>query len=348
MSEARGERVIEGPEGGGEPGGTGSSVPVRSAVYNRGKWTRRNDSPEISDFLVSEDEFEKGRMIGCGSFTTCYLGVQKETGLKVAMAFYRDIPSIDESEMMLRVVTYLGRFAHPLIVPLIGFGIAPSSFLVTKFMPNGALESMLRERGSKPPKGWDATAKSKCVFGIAAGMAFLHSKNIIHRDLKPINILLDDDFEPVIGGLECATEYIVGAKMEEGVGTPLFMAPEVVIGEECYNHKVDVYSFAVVLYRLFTDSMVFDDGSVAGRPTLFHFYRMVGQGRRFKRVDNIPDFYWDLICKCWSQDPIDRPSFVEIVKHLRAHTSEYAFEGSDLSLLREYEMHALESISDIL
>ena len=67
-----------------------------------------------------------------------------------------------------------------------------------------------------------------------------------------------------------------------------------------------------------------------------------------KRVDNIPDFYWDLICKCWSQDPKDRPSFVEIVKYLRAHASEYAFEGSDLPLVREYEMHALESISDVL
>ena len=169
---------------------------------------------------------------------------------------------------------------------------------------------------------------------------------MIHRGLKPMNVLLDDDFEPVIGDLECATEYIVGAKMEKNVGTPLFMAPEVVIGEGCYNHKVDVYSFAVALYRFFTDAWVFDDGSDLRKG--FYFHRTVAQGHRFKRVDNIPDFYWDLICKCWSQDPNDRPSFVEIVKHLRAHTSEYAFEGSDLSLVREYEMHALESISDIL
>ena len=245
------------------------------------------------------------------------------------------------------MVTYLGRFAHPLIVPLIGFGIAPSQFLVTKFMPNRDLWRMLeRERASKSPEGWDATAKSKCVFGIAAGMAFLHSKNIIHRDLKTAKVLLDDDFEPVIGGLGLAAEYIVGAEMEKRVGTRLFMAPEMVSCDERYDHKVDVYSFAVALYQFFTDSMVFDDGSEPWNP--FHFYRTVGEGHRFKRADNIPDFYWDLICKCWSQDPNDRPSFVEIVKHLRAHTSEYAFEGSDLSLVREYEMHALESISDIL
>ena len=121
MEEARGERVVKGPEG----GGSDASVPVRSSVYNRGKWTRRNDSPEFSDFLVSKDEFEEGEGIGQGIFAKCYLGVQKKTNLKVAMAFYRENKDYYQ-KMMLRMVTYLGRFAHPLIVPLIGFGIAPS------------------------------------------------------------------------------------------------------------------------------------------------------------------------------------------------------------------------------
>ena len=328
-------------------GGAESSVPVPSATYSHEKWTRRYESPLFCDFLVSEDEFKKGDMIreeDYPDYVRCHLGVQKKTGLTVAMYFYKESP--DSQDALMRTARYLARLAHPLIVPLLGIGTPPSRFLVMKFMPNRDLSSILeRERGSLnlSPEGWDATAKSKCVFGIAAGMAFIHSKNIIHRHLKPFNVLLDDDFEPVIGGLSAATEYLV-AENERSVGAPLFMAPEMIKGG--YDHKVDVYSFAVVLYQLFTSTIELD--RVWRYRRVSTLLSAVSQGARLKRVATIPDFYWDLICKCWSQDPRDRPSFVEIVKYLRAHTSEYAFEGANLSLVREYERHALESISDVL
>jgi serine/threonine protein kinase len=50
-------------------------------------------------------------------------------------------------------------------------------------------------------QGLTATKKSTIIFGIASGMAHLHSRGIVHCDLKPTTVLLNDQFEPVIGDL---------------------------------------------------------------------------------------------------------------------------------------------------
>ena len=332
---------------GGESSGGSSSAAVGSVASrggDDGKWMRRTEFPLLCDFLFSEDDFEidRSRVLVPvrTSFSDVVFAVQKSTGLDVAVRFM-DVDAHRVAKQAMLMV----RCAHPLILPLVGFGVCPSPFLVTKFMRNGDLAQVLKQEfASKAPAGWDATAKSKCVFGIAAGMAFLHFKKIVHRDLKPDNVLLDDDFEPVIGDADClATDDIV--EMTATVGALLFMAPEVIYGD-LYDEKVDVYSFAVLLYLLFNQKPRFEDGDELKTP--FRFMEEVIRGVRFARGDNIPDFYWDLICKCWSQDPKDRPSFVEIVEHLRSHTSEYALDGSDLSLVRAYEKQVLESISDVL
>ena len=333
---------------GGESSGGSSSAAVGSVASRGGgdgKWMRRTEFPLLCDFLFSEDDFEidRNRVLVRTSFSDVVFAVQKSTGLDVAVRFM-DV----DAHRVAKQAMLLVRCAHPLILPLVGFGVCPSPFLVTKYMRNGDLAQVLgQEFASKPPAGWGATAKSKCVFGIAAGMAFLHFKEIVHRDLKPDNVFLDDDFEPVISDASCsATDDI--AELLDMAGTPLFMAPEVLSGD-VYDKKVDVYSFSVLLYLLFNQKPSFEDGHE--RRTcffVFHFMHTIVSGGRFARGDNIPDFYWDLICKCWSQDPKDRPSFVEIVEHLRSHTSEYALDGSDLSLVRAYEKQVLESISDVL
>ena len=335
--------------GGCESGGASTSGAVGSVVSSGGdgKWARRTEPPLFCDFLLSEDDFEIDRgMFGPrGCFGNVCRAVQKETGLDVAMNFPQSCVIQVNEHFVVKQAMLLVTCAHPLIVPLVGFGVSPSPFLATKLMRNGDLGHVLaQEFASKPPAGWDATAKSKCVFGIAAGMAFLHSKTIIHGDLKPGHILIDDDFEPVIGDFDLAADY--NSERAAG-GTYLFIAPEVFSGDAC-DQKADVYSFAVLLYHLFNQNATFEDGYKAERSFEFQVLRRTSNGERFARGDDIPDFYWDLICKCWSQDPEDRPSFVEIVEHLRSHTSEYALEGCDLSLVRAYENQVLASISEVL
>lgn len=94
---------------------------------------------------------------------------------------------------------------------------------------------------------FDFCLKSINQVPLMEAIAHCHHRGVAHRDLKPDNILFDEwnrlklaDF----GSAECFRE---GELMSGIVGTPYYVAPEVVAGRD-YNEKVDVWSAGVILY----------------------------------------------------------------------------------------------------
>ncbi|XP_032466801.1 rhodopsin kinase GRK1 [Phocoena sinus] len=85
---------------------------------------------------------------------------------------------------------------------------------------------------------------------IISGLEHLHQRGIIYRDLKPENVLLDDDGNIRISDLGLAVELKEGQTKTKGyAGTPGFMAPELLRGEE-YDFAVDYFSLGVTLYEM--------------------------------------------------------------------------------------------------
>lgn len=160
------------------------------------------------------------------------------------------------------------------------------------------------------------TIRSKIIFGIASIMKCMHHKNIIFRDLKLDNVYLNDELEPVIGDFELSRFYINSLEMTMAIGTPLCMAPEIFMdGDETYSLSVDVYSFAFCVYKMFTLKVTFSD--LKPIRSSQHFMRKISQEQRPVRPKSIPDCYWELIQKCWKQNPDERPTFDEITEMLK-------------------------------
>ena len=207
-------------------------------------------------------------------------------------------------------------------------------------MTNGALDEMLKKEFNKQaPPQWNATAKSKVVFGIAVGMAYLHSLGIVHRDLKPANVLLNENFEPVVA--DFGLSRLCNMSMTGDRGSPLFMAPEL-LDSPRYDGAVDVFAYAVLLYQLFSDNLMFDDGRRPESPCQVVFKTQAGF--RLQRQPEIPDFYWDLITSAWKGVPGARPEFCEIIGLLQREREKYAFPGTDMSQLEEYEKRMLQGV----
>ena len=88
---------------------------------------------------------------------------------------------------------------------------------------------------------------------------------------------------------------------------------------------------------MFTNNITLDSGKAIRSAQ--HFVAQVANGARLKRVSEIPDQYWDLIQRCWKQNPDERPTFEEIVEILK--DDKYAFEEfgmkTNMDELHEYQ-----------
>ena len=89
---------------------------------------------------------------------------------------------------------------------------------------------------------------------ILTALISCHSLNIIHRDIKDDNIFVDADNNYKIGDFGVSKILNDRSRAESMKGTPNYIAPEVYLGKEKYDHTVDLYSLGIVLYRLLNKS----------------------------------------------------------------------------------------------
>ena len=122
--------------------------------------------------------------------------------------------------------------------------------------PTEDLASLLRRIGRLPQdKGLEIAR------GVCAGLAAAHEKGILHRDLKPANVMIDGRGHPRIMDFGLA---VLAGETDENVraGTPAYMAPEQLKGEEL-SVRTDIYSLGLVLYEVFTGRRAWDASSMS-------------------------------------------------------------------------------------
>src|SRR6202140_4442427 len=142
------------------------------------------------------------------------------------------------------------------IVGLLGKGglgeVCRRRFLSMEFIKGEELSSLLHRIGRLPGDKAIQIARQIC-----AGLAAAHDSGVLHRDLKPENVMIDGD-----GNARILDFGLAGLMEEFGddeirAGTPAYMSPEQIEGQE-QTIKSDIYSLGLVLYELFTGKRAFD------------------------------------------------------------------------------------------
>ena len=222
-----------------------------------------------------------------------------------------------ELEMYRREIFTLSTLQHPSILKLLGYTNQPPFCLVTELLANGSLFKFLQTR----PQELTPTDRTVIAVDVARGMNYMHERNMIHRDLKSLNILLDDNKRARICdfGLVRLKSY---APMTGLIGTPQWMAPEILMCSTSYDVKADVYSYGIVLWELLTGEIPYNDVPVEKLP-----YLVVQEKLRPTIPPDTPPDLANLITACWSTDPKQRPSFINIITLF--NESKYHFPGTN-------------------
>lgn len=212
-------------------------------------------------------------------------------------------------------VELLVKLRHPNIVQFLAAVITqPPLMLVTEYLPGGDLHALI-QKGPVP-----ADLAVTFALDMARGMAYLHGgpSVIIHRDLKPRNLIIDESNELKVGDFGLSKLIKVKNvhevfKLTGETGSYRYMAPEVFL-HESYNTKVDVFSFAMILYEMFEGAAPFasEDAYMAAK--------MVAEENKrpeFGLKTHYPDGMRELITRCWTEFAVKRPEFDSIVEELQ-------------------------------
>ncbi|XP_072995344.1 serine/threonine-protein kinase VIK-like isoform X1 [Typha latifolia] len=263
----------------------------------------------------SELDFSSSSIIGKGSFGEILRAYWRGTPVAVK----RILPSLSDDRLVTQdfrhEVNLLVKLRHPNIVQFLGAVTERKPLmLITEFLRGGDLHQYLKEKGALNP----STAISFAL-DIARGMAYLHNEPnvVIHRDLKPRNVLLVNSNADHLKVGDFGLSKLIKVqnshdvyKMTGETGSYRYMAPEV-FKHRKYDKKVDVFSFAMILYEM-----------LEGDPPLSNYEpyeaaKCVADGHRptFRSKGYLPELK-ELTELCWAPDMNQRPSFIDILKKL--------------------------------
>jgi len=193
--------------------------------------------------------------IGRGGMATVYLArdprFRRDVAVKVLPRQYTHDPMF--RARFEREAQTIARLEHPSIVPVHDFGEENGQpFLVMRYMPGGSLVDKLGE-GSLPLK-----QAIKILERIASALDRAHSLGIVHRDLKPGNILFDQYGEAFLAdfGIAKMAEATVALTGNSIIGTPAYMSPEQVKGDEL-DGRSDIYALGIILFEMLTGQQPF-------------------------------------------------------------------------------------------
>lgn len=203
------------------------------------------------------------RKLGEGAMGAVYLGEHLKIGRKDAIKVLRDQLASDPDAIarFVRGTRNVSMIRHPNICTIYDYSDTADGiqFVAMEFVPGETLRDLLNRETRLP-----VDTAVKIAIQVAEALDAAHQVGIVHRDLKPANIMVVQgrqglevkvvDFDIAKGSQEGEGEEVT--RMGFVVGTPEYMSPEQLIGDRL-DGRSDVYSLALVLYRMLTGTLPF-------------------------------------------------------------------------------------------
>ena len=227
-------------------------------------------------------------------------------------AFHNDTEFVERFD---REVEFARKLKHANVVQLIDSGsYGSTSFITFEWINGKILNEFIVSPGAQSSNNGQYNASKPAKLSLPtvlhyatqlfSGVQAIHEAGIIHRDIKPSNIIADENgtIKVLDFSLSYIPEDIQITPHENVVGTPGYLAPEVVAGAKA-NEISDLFSAGIVLYELLTNKALFNTGDIYTTLQKVHDAEVPN----IMRIrEDIPLELWNILKKLLSKHPFDR------------------------------------------
>jgi serine/threonine-protein kinase len=164
------------------------------------------------------------------------------------------------TELFFQEARSAGRLNHPNIVTIYDAGEAEGkAYIAMEFLEGTSLREMLDEHGAL------SVHRAVEIAGqVARGLGYAHEHGVVHRDIKPANIIVLRNRRPKITDFGIARLGEADVLAGERAGSPKYMSPEQIRGDEELDGRSDIFSLGTVLYEMITGRQPFNGDDVLG------------------------------------------------------------------------------------
>ncbi|KAI6250006.1 Serine/threonine-protein kinase nak1 [Erysiphe necator] len=277
-------------------------------------------------------------LIGKGSFGRVYKGKDMRSAAVVAIKIIdidasdtQDPRNADSYSDVLKEIAALSTLsetkAKNINFVIEALVIGQSMWLVTEYCSGGSVATLMKPTF---PAGLQEKWIIPILREVVEALRYVHAAGIIHRDIKCANVLITE-----VGGVQLCDFGIAGVienkvdKRSTIIGTPHWMAPELLTGSASYGKEVDIWAFGSMVYEIAT-----------GLPP------NVANGIPYERLgsylkQHVPRLEGDqysselcsLVAYCLEEEPQERPSIEEVQKHPYIFNTSSKYPTSSLRAL---------------
>ncbi|KAK8963498.1 Mitogen-activated protein kinase kinase kinase 3 [Platanthera guangdongensis] len=274
-----------------------------------------NSVPPLRTFSVSPADYELLEEVGNGASATVYRAIYKPANEIVAVKCLDLDRSNSNLDDIRREAQTMSLIDHPnLIKAFCSFVVEHCLWVVMPFMAEGSCLHLMK---IAYPDGFEEPVIGSILKETLKALDYLHNHGHIHRDVKAGNILLDNSASVKLG------DYGVTACMfDKGdrqssrntfVGTPCWMAPEVLQPGGGYDFKADIWSFGITALELAHGHAPFS--KYPPMKVLLMTLQNAPPGLDYDRDKRFSKSFKEMVAMCLVKDQTKRPTAKKLLKH---------------------------------